>query len=97
MSRQTALDRFGTLTASALRALVAWNLRRVRVKHGLSQERLAGDHFSMVWEATNLSVAKQKIPKLESRARWQADLGHQQLGFPLGAPSLQGTIGRPAR
>jgi len=23
-----------------------------------------GDHFSMVWEATNLSLAKQKIPKL---------------------------------
>ena len=25
------------------RALVAWNLRRIRVKHGLSQERLAYD------------------------------------------------------
>ena len=25
------------------RALVAWNLRRIRVRHGLSQERLAFD------------------------------------------------------
>ena len=25
------------------RALVAWNLRRIRVKHGISQERLAFD------------------------------------------------------
>jgi transcriptional regulator with XRE-family HTH domain len=25
------------------RALVAWNLRRIRVQHGLSQERLAHD------------------------------------------------------
>lgn len=25
------------------RALIAWNLRRLRVKHGLSQERLAFD------------------------------------------------------
>src|SRR4029077_8317666 len=40
------------------------------------------DRDQRPWEATNLSLAKQTIPKLKSRARWQADPGHQRLGFP---------------
>jgi transcriptional regulator with XRE-family HTH domain len=39
------------------RALVAWNLRRIRVKRGLSQERLAYDaDVGLEWREQNSTV-----------------------------------------
>ena len=71
------------------RALVAWNLRRVRVARGLSQERLAAD----------AGVDRAYLGGLERQVENPTvdllDRIADTLGVPLGELFVQPTMGEP--